>query len=249
MSVPSILDKLKQINNSNLVSAYVPSLQKKMDFRPLSIKQQKDLIKSSMDRNLSGITFSNILNQIIVDNSIQKSEYLVTDRYPIIVALRKQAFGGLYDVVEEEKKKTFDLGVILERELTYSEPKMVEIMLKDTELTVRLEVISLENDIKINNYQLDKLKKDKTEDISETVGSLFVYEILKFVSKVIIGKEEVDMVNLPVKDRLSIIESLPVTMNNLILEYIQNLRKDENEYITIDGELLPLDPRFFSKES
>ena len=64
MSVGNILNKLKEINNSNLVSVYVPSAQKQMSFTPLSVKQQKDLIKSGLDGALAGVTISNIINDI-----------------------------------------------------------------------------------------------------------------------------------------------------------------------------------------
>lgn len=249
MSLPSILNKLKNVNNSNLVSVYIPSAEKVMSFTPLSIKQQKDLIKSSMDGNLAGITFSNIINQIVLDNSVEKYKFLVTDRYPVIVALRKQSFGGIFTFKDDEKSIDFDLEVILNKELLLSEPNSVEIVLDKTELKAKVEIISVEDDIKLNNFQIDKLKKSKeNEDISETVGSLFIYEIVKFVTKIVIGDDEIDLYSLPIKDRVSVVESLPVTLNNEILSYIQSLRKSENEYITINGEVLPLDPRFFSKE-
>jgi hypothetical protein len=249
MSLPSILNKLKNVNNSNLVSVYIPSAGKEMSFTPLSIKQQKDLIKSSMDGNLAGVTFSNIINQIVLDNSVEKYKFLVTDRYPIIIALRKQAFGDSFSLKDGDKSTDFDLTVILDRKLQFTDPSSIEILLDKTDLLAKVEVISIDDDIKINNYQIDKLKKSKdNEDISETVGSLFIYEILKFVTKITIGDDDVDMNSLSIKDRVSVIESLPVTLNNSILSYIQALRKDENDYISINGEVLPLDPRFFSKE-
>ena len=249
MSLPSILSKLRNVNSSNLISVYIPSAGKEMTFTPLSVKQQKDLIKSSMDGNLAGITFSNIINQIVLDNSTEKYKFLVTDRYPILISLRKQSFGGEFTLKDEEKSTVFDLDVILKRQLKFSEPNSVQILLDKTSLKVNVDIISIEDDIKINNFQIEKLKKTKdNEDISETVGSLFVYEILKFVSKLSIDDEEVDLVNMPIKDRVSVIESLPVTLNNEVLSYIQSLRGEENEYITINGQVLPLDPRFFSKE-
>lgn len=248
MSVPNILSKLQQINNSNVVSVFVPSQNKELSFRPLSIKQQKDLIKTSMDGNLSGITFSNTINQILIDNSIEKCRLLVTDRHPVIVSLRKQAFGAIFELSEGDKKISYDLMKILSKRLEFSEPESIEIMLKDTDLSVKVDVPSLEDDIKINNLLIDKIKKDKTENISETVGDLFLYEILKFVNKLFLGSEETDLTGLSIKDRVSVIESLPVTLNTVILEYIQNKRKEESEYLTVDGETLPLDPRFFSKE-
>jgi len=249
MSVNNILSKLKEINDSNLVSVYVPSVGKSVDFKPISVKQQKDLIKSGLDGTLSGITISNTINQIIIDNSVEKHPFVVTDKYPIIIALRRQSFGSEVIVKQDGKQINFNLDRILVKKLQYSSTSQHAIELTGTELKAHLDLVSLEDDIKINNIQLEKSRKNKDEEISETVGSLFIYEIVKFVSKIEIGEESVvDMSKLPIKDRLTIIENIPATLNNQILEYIQQFRKEEMDYITVDGESLPIDARLFSKE-
>lgn len=249
MSVNNILSKLKEINNSNLVSVYVPSVGKNVNFKPISVKQQKDLIKSGLDGTLSGITISNTISQIIIDNSVEKHPFVVTDKYPIIVALRRQSFGSQFILKQDDKEITFDLDRILLKKLEYSSSNEYVIELAGTSLKAYLNLVSLEDDIKINNIQLEKSRKNKDEEISETVGSLFIYEIVKFVSKIEIDEENmVEMVKLPIKDRLTIIENIPATLNNQILEYIQQFRKEEMEYITVDGEILPIDARLFSKE-
>jgi hypothetical protein len=58
---------------------------------------------------------------------------------------------------------------------------------------------------------------------------LFVYEILKFVSKITVGSDEINMKELPIKDRLTIVENLPATINNEILDYIQETNNNEEE--------------------
>jgi hypothetical protein len=249
MSVTNILSKLKEINDSNLVSVYVPSVGKSVNFKPISVKQQKDLIKSGLDGHLSGITISNTISQIILDNSVEKHSFVVTDKYPIIIALRRQSFGSEVLVKQDEKQINFNLDKILSRKLQYSSADEYIIELSGTTLKAYLNLVSLEDDIKINNIQLEKSRKNKDEEISETVGSLFIYEIVKFVSKIEIDEENVvDMSKLPIKDRLTIVENIPATLNNQILEYIQKFRKEETDYITVDGEILPIDARLFSKE-
>lgn len=248
MSVSSILSKLNELNNLNLISIYVPSAKKEMQFKPLSVKQQKDLIKSGLDGALAGITLSNIIGQIILDNSIEKFDFLVTDKLPILLALRKQSFGNVFILKEGEEETQFNLNDILKNNLNYTFDNQVEIKLANSNVIAHVDVIKIEDDIKINQYQLEKLKKNKDDAISETVGSMFIYEIVKFVTKILIGVEELDLTTLPIKDRLIVIESVPVTLNNSILEYIQKFRKEEAEYITIDGKVLPIDARLFAKE-
>ena len=248
MSISSILSKLNDLNNSNLISVYVPSAKKEMQFKPLSVKQQKDLIKSGLDGALAGITISNIIGQIILDNSVDTYDYLVTDKLPVLLALRKQSFGNTFILKESDEETEFDLDNILKNELNYSFDTQVEIKLANSEVVAYVDVIKIQDDIKINQYQLEKLRKNKDEAISETVGSMFIYEIIKFVTKILIGTDTLDLTTLPIKDRLTVIESVPVTLNNSILEYIQQFRKEEAEYVTIDGKVLPIDARLFAKE-
>ena len=248
MSVSSILSKLNELNNSNLVSIHVPSAKKEMNFKPLSVRQQKDLIKSGLDGALAGITISNIIGEIVLDNAVDKYDFLVTDKLPILLALRKQAFGNIFILKEGDEEIEFNLDDILKNELNYSFDNQVEIKLANSDVIAHVDVIKIRDDIKINEYQLEKLKKNKDEAISETVGSMFIYEIIKFITKILIGTEELDLTTLPIKDRLTVIESVPVTLNNSILEYIQKFRKEEAEYVTINGKVLPIDARLFAKE-
>jgi hypothetical protein len=249
MSVGNILSKLKEFNNSNLVSVYVPSAKRELSFKPLSVKQQKDLIKTGLDGVLSGITLSNVINNIIIENCTESYNFLVFDKIPIILNLRKQSFGNLFTVTEDEKQKTYDLDEILDKDLIYSTNHtswLVE--MKDVKLSINVEIASIKDDTKINEFQLEKLKKLKDEQLSETVGSLFIYEILKFVTGIEVDGEKLDLTKLPLKDRLSVIESIPATFNNSVLEYIQVFRKEESDYVTINGETMPIDARLFSKE-
>jgi hypothetical protein len=248
MSISSILSKLNDLNNSNLISVFVPSAKKEMQFKPLSVKQQKDLIKSGLDGALAGITISNIIGQIILDNSVDTYDYLVTDKLPILLGLRKQSFGNIFILKEGDEETEFNLDDILKNQLNYSFDCQVEIKLANSEVVAHVDVIKIQDDIKINQYQLEKLRKNKDEAISETVGSMFIYEIIKFVTKILIGNDTLDLTTLPIKDRLTVIESVPVTLNNSILEYIQQFRKEEAEYVTIDDKVLPIDARLFAKE-
>lgn len=248
MSVSNILNKLKEINNSNLVSVFVPSAKKQMSFTPLSVKQQKDLIKSGLDGALAGVTISNIINDIIINNSSEKHKFLTTDKFPIILSLRNQSFGNIFTLKEDDKQTVFDLNDILSKKLVYSYPEQVSFNLEDTEVSIALDLVSLEDDSKINSVQIEKSKKNKDENISDTVGSLFIYEIVKFVTGITINKEELNLSSLPVKDRLNVIENLPAVLNNQILDYIQKFRKEEAEYITTDAGVLPVDARLFAKD-
>jgi hypothetical protein len=248
MSVVNILNKLKEINNANLVSVYVPSAKKELSFRPLSVKQQKDLIKSGLDGIISGITISNVINDIILENSVEKHEFVITDKFPVILSLRRQSFGNIFVIKEEDKEVTYDLDEILKKKLKFTYDDKIIIKMEGTDIMAYLDLVSLSDDIKINIAQIEKYKKSKDEQLSETVGSLFIYEIVKFVTKIQIKDEELDLTTLSIKDRINVIESIPATLNNRILEYIQKFRTEETYYVTTSSGVLPIDSRLFTKE-
>jgi len=248
MNVGNILSRLNEINQSNLVSVYIPSAKKEMTFKPLSVKQQKDLIKSGLDGALAGLTISNVINQIILDNSTEKYDFLVIDKIPVILTLRMQSFGPAVKIKEDDKEVEYNLQEILSENLEFTNSEKTTVSLGESDISVELEMLSLEDDIKINTFQLEKLRKNKQDELSDTVGSLFLYEILKFISKLTVNVDEVDMKNAPLKDRLTVVENIPAVLNNQILDYIQTFRKNEMDYITVDGNTLPIDARLFSKE-
>lgn len=249
MSIGNILTKLKEFNNSNLVSVYVPSAKRELSFKPLSVKQQKDLIKTGLDGVLSGLTLSIVINNIVAENCTENYNFLVFDKIPIILSLRRQSFGNIFTVSDDDKQKTFDLDKILSKDLKYSTDETSwKVEIDGVKLSINVELANLKDDTKINEFQLDKLKKLKDEQLSETIGSLFIYEILKFVTKIEVENEELDLTKLTLKDRLNVIENIPATFNNNVLEYIQIFRKEESDYVTIDGESMPIDARLFSKE-
>jgi hypothetical protein len=249
-STINILTKLKELNNANLVSVFVPSQKKEMSFRQLSVKQQKDLMKTGLDGPLAGLTISNAIANVILENSTDKCELLVSDRIPIILALRKYSLGNIAVIKDEDEKvKEFDLDQILKRELKYSLPYEKSVSEKTSSIKVDLKVPTLRDDAKINDYQLSILKKKKDElEISETVGSMFVFEVCKFVSKLILNGDETDLSAFSAKDKATVIENIPASINAQIISYLQLFREEETEFIKINGEQLPIDARLFSKD-
>jgi hypothetical protein len=159
-----------------------------------------------------------------------------------------QSFGPEVKIKEDDKELEYNLQSILSNNLEFTNSEKTTVSLGESGISVELEMLSLEDDIKINTFQLEKLRKNKQDELSDTVGSLFLYEILKFISKLIVNVDEVDMKNVPLKDRLTVVENIPAVLNNKILEYIQTFRKNEMDYITVNGNTLPIDARLFSKE-
>ena len=248
MSTGNLISRLKEISNSIKINVYVPSAGKEMAFKQLSVKQQKDLMKTGLDGQLSGLTISGIIKNVINDNSLEKYDFLATDKIPIVFALRVQSFGKDYTFSDGDKENVVDLSKITSRKLAFKSETSIQIEDKENELIVSLSVPSLDDDDKFNAYIYSDLKKKKEVELSDTVGIVYVGEIAKFLTKITIGTSEMETSTLPVKDRISIVESLPVTFNNRILKFIESLRKEEIDYATVDGVAVSIDARLFANQ-
>lgn len=248
MSTGNLISRLKEISNSIKINVYVPSAGKEMAFKQLSVKQQKDLMKTGLDGQLSGLTISGIIKNVINDNSLEKYDFLATDKIPIIFALRVQSFGKDYTFSDGDKENVVDLSKILSKKLTFKSETSIEIEDKENELIVSLTVPLLEDDDKFNAYIYSDLKKKKDVELSDTVGIVYVGEIAKFLNKITLGTSEMEVSTLPIKERITIVESLPVTFNNKILKFIEALRKEEIDYATVDGIPVSIDARLFANQ-
>jgi hypothetical protein len=242
MAVSDLLGKLEALNNSNLVEAYVPSQSSTLKFKQLSVKQQKDLIKTGLDGALAGATINNVLNEIIETNALNACEFNVFDKAPIITALRVHAFGGEYT----EGDVKVDMSKLVDRQLTISTPATGSVVYQNA-VVIKLEVPSLKRDTLINNAIISKLKTNQNIEVGDVVGSLYVHEIVKFISSVTVGSDVVDFINSSAKDCMQVVESLPAKLLTEIVEFIQQFRDQETEFLTIDGTTVALDARMFAR--
>lgn len=241
MAATDILSKLQEYNNTNLVEVHVPSFGGVIKFRQLSVKQQKDLIKTALDGALSGLTLNNIINHIVVDNSTVKHKFLVTDKLPVIMALRTAAMGTSYTTESDE---VVDLSSIINAKLVFSKDSAVTINHEDV-IKVVATVPTIAEDIKINETHLNELKKKQSE-ISDLLGSFYVYEITKFISTIEIEEDVIDFSKIKLSEKLQIVESLSAKLNSKIIEFIQQFRQTENTFMTVDDVQISVDARLFS---
>jgi hypothetical protein len=242
MAISDLLGKLQSINNSNLIDVFVPSQGRFIKFKQLSVKQQKDLIKTGLDGALAGATMSNVLNTIISENSSEPIEYNIFDRSPVIVNLRIQSFGSSYT----QDDKQLDLSVISQQMLQFDTPSS-NIIRYDNTIQVKVGVPALKKDTAINNSLIAQIKKNQDIGVGDAVGSLYMYELLKFVEAVDVAGNVIDFDKCSVADGLTVVENLPAKILVELVEFIQLFRNKEVEYLTIDGTTLALDARMFAQ--
>jgi hypothetical protein len=242
-SLPTLVNKLKEINNNNLIDVFIPSHNKKIKFLPLSVKQQKDIIKSGVEGTTSVIVLNNIFNDIITKNSTEKKIYNILDRCAIILALRVDAFGSKFT----NNSSIYDLSKIIKTELKQPDTTKVNYTYKDI-INITLEVPTIEQDTAINTYLLDMFKKNEDTPLSEAIGSIYIYEILKYLTEVTVDDTEINFSALnSISTKISVLENLPAGILTDLIKFVQTFRDIESNYLTVDEFTLPLDARIFTQ--
>jgi hypothetical protein len=98
------------------------------------------------------------------------------------------------------------------------------------------------------------------QDIKKTIGEIFINELVKYIKVIVINdlenkqQYELQGKNMTFKDKIKLVESLPVNITKNIINYITNINKEFEKIILIneeiDGEIfeqrLKIDASFFT---
>lgn len=240
----SFIDTLKDINDANTVNVKVPSLGKNITFKQISVNQQKEIIRTAFDGIDGVISRSVVVNNIIVDNSNGDADFLIIDKPAIMLALRKESLGSKikkdgveYDLndVPTIKKSDFKLKHTVEHD----------------GITVDLKVPTLTLDSDISNKLAKEFAKFETpeEKIKQSLDTVIAYESAKYVDKITIGDATVSFEDVSVHERKDIINNLPLTLNNKIVEYIAGIKEVTDKAMTVAEEVvIEIDASFLSSD-
>ena len=250
-NISDILKQLDTLNQSTGIDVFIPSLAKKIKFKNLNLKQQKDLLKASVDETLTKLSFIVnfycIIQENLIEPAIDVNKLYTFDRPAIALALRASGLDNTYTSDEN----VYDLNDLLKQIPAIDVSKQELSSTIDIQnLTVELEVPHLKTDRDVSLAAINKLKGTQDKDIKTLVGELFIHEIIKFVKTVTFKTETEDQTiaftNLKVEDKIAIIEKFPSNLTSKVLEFIKNYREFEAKFTTISDTNIEIDGSFFS---
>lgn len=240
-NVKSFLEKIQEIKDIT-IPVYLVSSGKKSKSKPLTFKQQKELISTVTDGTVGALKFQKYLNQIVLDNTGEDS-LRVVDKLPIILKLRENAIGESVTIDDS----IISLVPILEKidKLEYIQSEMI---VGDIQLEVEIPTLKEEN--KVIQACIDIIKNENPDDLGKSIGNIYTYEIVKYVKNITFGEEVLNFQEIPIKDRVKIIENLPISTNKKIVDFIQKIKETETELLTVDVDgnmkTLELNVMFFN---
>jgi hypothetical protein len=243
-----LLRQLEELNRTNTIDVFVPSLKKEVKFRNLNLKQQKNLLKTSIDETLTKLSFIINFYSIIqenIDSSVNVSDLYTFDRTAIAIALRAKCLDSNYKYDDNSYNLIDKVSQIPSLEIKIPLEKKIEYQ----NITVELQAPKLGLDKAVSSYSLESLKLLQDKDFKNVIGELFIHEIIKFIKCVSINGDKpftADFNNSNVAELIPIVERLPASVTNNILEYVKSYRETENQFTRIKDINVEVDGAFFS---
>lgn len=250
-NVAEILKQLDQLSIEEHIPVYVPSIKQTVKFKTLNLKQQKELLKTSIDESLIKLAFNVLITDIIKENiidSIDTSRFFTFDRNAIALTIRTKALDNKYKIDDKEFDLNTKVNDIPNIPLDISK---LTTTITDNNLQISLQGPNLKSDKELNTYAIGKFKSAPSDDIKTVIGDIVVYELIKFIQKVVYKQPtgeslEIVLDTIPVKERVSIVEKLPTSITNKIFDFIKQYRDIENQYNRVDDQIIDIDGNFFT---
>lgn len=245
-----VLKQLDAISIENSIDVFVPSIKQNLKFKPLNLRQQKELLKTTIDESLIKLAFNNILTEIILENvidNINLTNLFTFDRTAIALCLRAKGLSNILDI-NDKKIDLFD-KIEENRSITVDLSTFNKTITAGT-LTIKLSIPSLATDKEINTFVLNKIKATQVTDIKTIIGDLVVYELAKFIEFISFQEGETPAKyvfnNLKVQDRMSLVEKFPSTLTNGVFDFVKEYRNLESKFTQIGDITLDIDGNFFT---
>lgn len=232
-SAKDLIAQLKGADQET-IKVFVPSLQAWHPFTPISVKQQKELIKQSLNGLIGTLKLTLIFNHVLRDNNVDKVPLIITDRNAILVQLRVASLGLVaYDSASNKQTLKNDV----EKPAIWSESET-----SANGVVVKLRTPSIDRD---NLYFTNLIKQLEQNSIKsdELIVKVYTSEIAKFIDT--ISFNGVDYENTGILPE-EVIESLPTTLINAITGGIRDVKDYDNTFIQFENDdFAILNARFF----
>jgi hypothetical protein len=252
------ISKLKQITGAKKVPAYAPSLGTIVELHPLSVKQQKELLKTALDIVMTPITFALATSDIITKNLSVPAKLTILDKPGLLLALRADALGTEVTQEVEGIKVKFDYADNLKAKNKIDLTAFTTSILLD-KIEVVTKVPTLDEDFRTNaecKRILDNKKSTNEDKLRELVGEVYIYELIKFIDCIKLADgasiDEIKFSTLTIPQQIEVIESLPMALNGKLIEFISTVRDAEQAALKVKTDdttyTINLDTVFFTKE-
>jgi hypothetical protein len=228
----NLLGELQSHYSQNKFEVYIPSKNKTVEFTPISVKQHKDILKTFDNVLLTTFQFNININDMILANIVNCNDLLISDKASVVLSIKaNQTSGDNIKIQIDNESHEVDINKQVETFKHVNTPKrLVSKTVSLNNLKVKCKIPSLQYDNAINKEIISKLKSKKTDMLTDSMGEIFVYEILKFIDSIDTGSTPITFNELSFDQKVQVCEMIPLELSNKIIEYINKVKLFEQKY-------------------
>tara|TARA_R100000908_G_scaffold64376_2_gene48107 strand:+ start:1091 stop:1828 length:738 start_codon:yes stop_codon:yes gene_type:complete len=219
---------------------YIPSAGKKVNATQINLKQQKDIISTAVNGVVGALQFSKAINDVIIDN-VDGDTFYTFDRIPAILALRQESLGSK---IKDSNGNTVSIDDYLSKATNTPKFELTKDVSIDS-INVKLKLPTLKDENVVLKKCISEIENLKSESLSDAMGLIYIFEIIKVIESVSVDEEEVVFNDLKVADRVKIIEQLPLELYENITNFLAQVTKYDKKILTNDESSIVVDASLF----
>jgi hypothetical protein len=240
---------LDEISQTFKVDIWIPSKKKYFSFKEIDTKQQKELLGSAMDNSVYNTSFINVFYDILKSNYLGDNKndvdgFTVYDKSCIAIHLKNKISSKLNVIFDEKNNVTskIDLNSIVEKFKNYTTPEkeIIKILNNNISLSIELSVPSIFEELQHDKQMLKTHKKSNqaknNEDVKDIISDAFIMETSKYIKKLYINDNEVDLSLDRIDQKVKLIEKLPSALIQKVLDQISKWKKDIDDILLVEHE-------------
>lgn len=219
----------------------------------LTTSQLKELIKTAVDSPLTQSVFNSTVTKIFKQSLVEDPEIPLTviDRLLFILETRIHSLSPTKTVQTEGKTIEISFEEVrkkLKQQLQKNKEALAPASATEGKLTVTYGVALIDTEVQLNEelYKNIEFNIENVDELRKLVGEAFINEIAKTLQTITIEDKTLDLSQGTFKNRLKVIESLPASLTQKVIEYIEVYKKIISDCLTVEGYTIPIDSTLFT---
>ena len=220
--------------------------------KPLSTSHLKKLIETVIDNPLTQSLFNTTVTQIFNQSlTAPVSDLNTIDRLLFILESRSQTLSPTITLKEDGKEISVNLKEIsnkIKQQLREHSSYVIPSTASEGKIAIKFGVPLLSTELQLNE-EFPSNSTPNLEDVDELrelLGETFINEIAKSIHSITIEDKVLDLSTATFKARLKLIETLPASLIQSAIDYIERYKKVVDDCLLVEGHTISIDGTLFS---
>ncbi len=250
--IDSLISSLEDHNTSIAEDIKLVTSEQTVKIKPLTIGQQKQIVKSIVQNVSPEIALENTIHTILLENVIDGPVIYLIDVSYVLLQLRHNMYGpDLTLFVEDDEHK-----INLSKQLEYinnkiSTPQETKYTVQSDDIKINCELPTLQIEID-RSKQAAKYIEEKHESVAAATGDIYLIEVAKQIQSIEINEESVELSEATLEEMIEVVNKIPYSLTKQISENIQKQNQVDIDIRTNsdlpDGVQISVDSTLFTAE-